>query len=359
MDQKWTISAAQSLVVLSQNGNPEPLTVYNAGPSDALLTQDEAATSPGFPLPVGASIVWDAGRPLCATVPVGTTELDTLTNSGALLTPETFAQALILSNFAQEVADNIAVSGAPPINAFTTLVNLVVGAAGGSSATVDVSAYQSLDIVVLDTSSVGNTFALPRQIFLAWDNNLSDVFYSIDANALIVTPTTSGGVTHISVPVRSPNLFVAVGAGRAGDTVQVLVQGSYKSLGNPTYACGSPYGGPSTGLGTISGSFFERYVAIDFGAQAVGTGNSYPDIIAGLAMVSYRIQTPAGSTVAFRIVDAITNTGRLLDVSAPASTITEGVVQIVVPNRPLRIISTVAGAPASSVGLVIAYGGSP
>src|SRR6185437_6166880 len=179
MDQTWLISASQGLVVITE-GYPEPLALYNSGTVPLLMTQDLNATSQGAPLPPGGSIVWDPGRPLGVFVASGQTTLVVLANSQPILN---VAEALIdLLGLPALIAANIKLAGAPPINSFTTLINQTFNAAGGNSAVVDVSGYQSLDVIVLDTSGAVNTAPSPRQITFFWDNSLADVFYSIDAN---------------------------------------------------------------------------------------------------------------------------------------------------------------------------------
>lgn len=341
MDQVWTISAAQSLVTLSQNGNPEPLTVYNAGPSDALVTQDEAATSPGFPLPVGASIVWDAGRPLCALVPVGTTVLNVLANSGPLLTPETFAQALILSNFAQAVASDISISGAPPINSFTSVFSGTCTDAGTVQGPADVSAFQSLDIIMFENNVGGFAVPLPRSVVLLWDNGLQDIVNLTDSNGVIsVLPGL-----HVSVPVRSPHVtFVVNSNGRAG-TVSFFVRGSYRTQTSLTYQLQSSYWGKS-GL-AFFGTAAEGWQGLS-GVKGASTLNDYPSVTAGTVTMTASSGAVTGNPLSISVLD-LASAIVLAQVSFPVGAGGTVEQEFQAGNRPLQLQ---IGPPSAASALV-------
>ena len=328
-------------------GYPEPLALYNASTVAIVITQDLGGTAQGAPLPPGGSIVWDPGRPLAAQSPDGDGTLIVLANSSPIMN---VAEALVdLLGLAPLIAANISIAGAPPLNAFTSVWSgNASGAAGAVSPVTDVSQWQSLDLVIAETNAGGFTAPLPRKVTLLWDNNLTDVFYVTDANAVI-----AGVATHVSVPVRSPNVQIVIDSNARAGTIIYNVNGSYRTTPALTYSCDSAYG-TFVGGAQASGVAGERYCFMDFGNQGVGAQSSWPPVIAGAADLAYRVQTPAGSTATLQLVDAISGAPHQ-QVTAPASTLLTGNLQLIVPNRPLRLISTVAGAAATRIYAAIAY----
>lgn len=340
MDQTWLITAARGLVTIT-DGYPEPLALYNGGSVTLMLTQDLTGTAQGVPLPPGGAIVWDPGRPLGVFVATGQTTLYVLANSSPILN---VAEALIdLLGLPALIAANIKIQGAPPINSFTSVFAGTCTDAGTTLGPVDVSQFQSLDVIMFENNVGGFATPLPRGVVLLWDNGLEDIFNLTDGNGVISLP---GVVMHVAVPVRSPNVtFSVLPNGRAG-TITFAVRGSYRTQPALTYQLQSAYWGKS-GL-AVSGSAAEAWQGIS-GVKGATTLNDYPSVTAGGVTMTANATGVAGNPLVISVLDLGSNIvlAQTIFPIAAASATAEQAFQA--GNRPLQLQ---IGPPSSSATLV-------
>lgn len=339
MDQTKLITAAQGLVTVTQ-GYPEPLALYNGGSVTLMVTQDLTGTAQGVPLPPGGAIVWDPGRPLGVFVAAGQTTLYVLANSSPILN---VAEALVdLLGLAPLIAANIKVSGAPPINAFTSVFSGTCSDAGTVQGPADVSKYQSLDIIMFENNVGGFAAPLVRGVVLQWDNGLEDIFDLTDSNGVI---SLLPGL-HVSVPVRSPNVtFTVLSNGRVG-TVSFFVRGSYRTQPALSYQLQSAYWGKA-GL-SVFGSAAEGWQGIS-GVKGATTLNDYPSLNAGNMTMTANATGVAGNPLVITVLDLASNVpiAQVTFPIAAASATAEQAFQV--GNRAIQLQ---IGPPSSSATLV-------
>ena len=146
----------------SRIGVSTPTSVYPAGLQAAITLKNvgendlyvDSLPMPvgipaGFPLGKGSSMVWDSGRSLYASSPLGS-ELLISENSGNLFDAQAIAAEIVAGDLAQEIANRIAIGGVPPIDRRTLLVRDIQGA-NPTSVTLDpteMSQGNSWEVVV-------------------------------------------------------------------------------------------------------------------------------------------------------------------------------------------------------------------
>lgn len=230
----------------------------------------------GMPLPPQSSKTWLAGD-YCYAITSGTDVgiLNVTDNAGDVVNPAAIASSLLTSGLAAQIAANIAVSGAPPIDAFASIGTFNQAISNTSQSPVlDMRKYQSLFISILKGNLVGCL------VTIDWlSDALGTVF--IEEDAFYVA---KGFITQYSQLAKGPFAQITITSTSGAGTLNAF--GSYKALQNSFYqgAGGGPItGGIEHGAGTASFQEWEGTVPV---------GNTWlwePGIIAGPSILTLRI----------------------------------------------------------------------
>lgn len=292
---------------LSIKNNDTVNTVY-LGESTTKCQQGQ-----GLPLGPLSSVSWDAGRPLWAVAPAvgaGNLVMSVVDNSGAIFSASDIAEQILAAGLAtdianaivasgltsQNIANDIFVTGTPPVDKYTLLDDsgIFSGGAGYASPAVDTSGYQS---IALTFSNGFPTTALPGEVSITWyaaqAANVTDI---IGYDDFIVG---TGPLSQVIFPVRGPWYKVVVTAPTGGGHLKSF--GSYKAAVN-SYC-------NLLGTGSANG------VVVGGGSQGIQNWNSVaggnvplnatwiwqPDVIGGRAQLAFRIvpSTSGGNITIF------------------------------------------------------------
>jgi hypothetical protein len=374
VDQTYEFTAAKGLQNIS-GGFPSPLTVYNGGTVQIQVTDDVNGTSDGFPLSPGTSIVWDAGRPLCAFVPVGTpgqAALTILDNSGAISNPSAIASALLVGGLAGAIASAIAVQGAPPLNAFDILkkVTLRPFNAGTTSVDdIDVHKYNAISIWSYFTNTgAGTTPPGYRYITLDWYTDdagalgaliVSNTYYLTDDAAGAGVSSGSYDGTTIQVPVRGYWLrlsYLPTPMFLNAGFLTFNVVGRYAAQPVPFVNVTNPRFG-SSGMAVDPAPDKHDGLVWMSGAKAAALLQEFPFILnVGPAQLHVAVNNVTVAPLEVVLLDAI-DLKRIA--SSPIFPVAAGVVssdtrQIMLPNVPF-IVQIAAGPVATSVSVSLTY----
>ena len=134
------------------SGLQSALTLKNVGAETVYLDSQANVNMGGFPLGVNSSIVWDANRPLFAYANNG--QLLVSENSGNLFDAQAVAAEIIAGGLAGDIAAQIAISGAPPIDKMTLLAATPLRSANvGNLWRGNATNYNSLFVILFSSSS--------------------------------------------------------------------------------------------------------------------------------------------------------------------------------------------------------------
>ena len=138
--------------VIYPSGLQSALTLKNVGAETVYLDSQANVNTGGFPLGVNSSMVWDANRPLYAYA--GNGQLLVSENSGNLFDAQAVAAEIIAGGLAGDIAAQIALNGAPPIDKMTLLAATpLLGANVGNLWQGDATNYNSLFVILFPSSS--------------------------------------------------------------------------------------------------------------------------------------------------------------------------------------------------------------
>ena len=170
--------------VIYPSGLQSALTLKNVGAETVYLDSQANVNTGGFPLGVNSSMVWDANRPLYAYA--GNGQLLVSENSGNLFDAQAVAAEIIAGGLAGDIAAQIALNGAPPIDQPVLLYSNNSLGVGTWSPVLneDVRKYQSIwvmancgaagqmDIVEYSRWAIG----LPPSVQSAFCGNIAGVY---------------------------------------------------------------------------------------------------------------------------------------------------------------------------------------
>ena len=333
-------------------GESSDTVVFNTGSTTVYVDSDFTVTpGTGIPVRAGSNITWAAGVPLYAvTDPGNTGTLAFNDGAGAMFDAGGVANQLIAQGLAGQIAAQIAVSGAPPIDVNAVILSTSFPSVAGTDkilAALDVSRYQSLSVRVSEVdTSTGAPVA--RQVEMDWlDTSGTN---QRDTDGFAITGTNNAATADAGIygtyqtPVRGPDMQLRIrGNSKAGTTINVTVTGSYKSLASPRYVMRSAYWN-SAGNDTFSGKAFDNFAGF-YLANTPGntTRNFYPPVKSGQAEFTWDAQGPstAGIQVVVQDLDSgivLYNSGQQV---APGSAGSVGAVvpqttSLIIPNRPLQ-----------------------
>jgi len=285
MIRPFTIAggAPTALFYNDSGAGKDPVQVYNAGDVSVYLGED-ANMAPGgssIPLRPGSATQWAAGVPLYAIADTGQTSKVIVTDSAQMqFDAGGVAGQLLAQGLPAAFAKQIRALGAPPVDAQAVLVSAtVVGQAGvRQSVVVDVSAFQSITVYIREASTVTRPSPSTRLVQLEWGTASADgaLFYVYDAEQFYTTdsnntPGTDVGYTTYQTAVKNPLLKLDLDpSGVQGQSVTVLVTGSYKTFARPRYVHRSAYNNPIAG-DAVGGSAVDGIASIQFNGMP---GNS-------------------------------------------------------------------------------------
>lgn len=242
-------TSGSALQAIYQPGRAhDPITIYNTGP-DICYVDDENPlnSSQGQPLPNGSSLPWDEDRPLYIVCPTST-GITISANTQVGFDAGAVAAQLIDQGLAQDIANAISITGAPPIDNLALLTTVTL-TNGQSSAILDTSAYQSVQIVMGPSIPNSNT-----RVELEWLDSTAAVILALDEPFCGTSgPSTSN--TFAGFICRGPRLQLNANI-TTGNSVTVRVYGSYKSLSNNSWL--------GNGAGALSGGQLDGSVYYNF-----------------------------------------------------------------------------------------------
>lgn len=111
------------------SGNQEAVTLKNVGAETIYVDNAPipVGSGAGLPLGSGSSMIWDANKPLYAAAPLtGNGQLLVIENSGNLFDAQAVAVEIINAGLAQDIAQQIAITGAPPIDPLDLLYDISI-----------------------------------------------------------------------------------------------------------------------------------------------------------------------------------------------------------------------------------------
>lgn len=367
MDQTYQFTAAQGLRQINR-GWELPLTVVNAGLISLQITDDPNGGSQGLALPPGASIVWDAGRPLNAYVLTGTAGTGVLTvleNSGTVSNPAAIAAALVASGLtADAIGGAIALQGAPPLNRFDQIANatspLIAVAGSLTLGTWNVSKYNA--VRWLDSYNLnGGLFAFPppaRPLDFIWllDNN-GVPGSAIDSERYYTYSGTAGqqSASSIVTPIKGAWLRVTAlpevgGASASGGTIIYFLGGQYLQVGDPMTVSNFQQFGNNSGWAVSNTSDTDNYWWISGAKVNAVTISDWPPVQSG--PVFWQVSTTAVTVgqIQVQLLDIVD--GTVVDqFTFPVAAGSSQARQIIMPNRlvQLRVIGGAAATVAVSM----------
>lgn len=225
-----------NVVPVYPSGNQAALMLKNVGTVTLYLGSTAAVNATGYPLGVGSSIIWDAGRPLYAYAVNGL--LLVSENTGALFDAQAVASEIIAAGLAQDIADKIAIGGAPPINKYTLLATysdtLPVYPTAFSQYFSDLN-YNTLTIAISETIASGLTpFTLGQVSIIPGTYGGVPLEYKTTGNTVIQIPLSGGAAQVDYFGINQPG------------TRFLRIYGSYETLARPIVKhdafIGSPVG---------------------------------------------------------------------------------------------------------------------
>lgn len=184
------------------NGRQNAITIKNTG-DDAVYLAERSIGDPngGFPLGAKSSMIWDAGKPLYAWAPTG--QLIIADNSGNLFDAQAIAGEIIAGGLAQEIAENIRITGTPSINKQTDLYS---GLTNAFSSTIPEMDQYNLVHLTFNRAAPTNSVDMLCKVILEWSSQ-----FTLPFNQEIYVGQI--GVTELIVPVLGPSLSVSYATG--------------------------------------------------------------------------------------------------------------------------------------------------
>lgn len=346
-----TTNAGNGAAIFLPRRHHPAVMIQNTG-SATLYANDEdpiSAPSPGQPISAGSTLGWDKDRALYVTCPTSTT-ITITGNSGNLFDVGSLASQissnLTASGLAAAIAANIAVSGAPPIDAFASVgtANQVV-VNGSNSPIIDMRKYQGLFYSIENINAVNGQFS---------------VFWSADAAGLIIieldafdmATAGAGGATQGSMMVRGPYALILFNA--SAGSAQLNLFGSYKAQPNNFYQ-GQ---GNGSANGTIEASGTKGMYGWAGTIPVANTWTCQPDVQAGRARLVMRYSTLA-SHVTLRLAPPTTSTTNPVYVTETNLAVPVGFMSyydLILPPMPLQLdLTNTDGANALSFRAAFIY----
>jgi hypothetical protein len=306
-------------------------TIYNTGSSTVYLNTDNQPLDPtdGAPLSAGSVVPWDTDLSLYAACPTQG-EIFVSDNSQVPFDAGAIAAQILDQGLAGEIAAAIAISGAPPIDKYTQLLDSGNTGTSFTAPNLDTTSYQSLFIHV---SNGFPTKLAPGKFNVSWySTGAQPGFPTVALIAQDEFFIGTGPITDVTLPVRGAICVITV-AGTSG-SCSFQVYGSYKAQSRAHYL------GTGTGssFGTIDGDGFNG-VQTWAGALPFGTTQVWqPDITAGRNRLVVRFTTVGTVTLLLRTPATIFGLTAYITESGTAITATsELAYDVLLPPAPAEL----------------------
>ena len=251
--RKYTITSDAVNILDAQNR--QPATLQNSGSVDVYLSE-YPSTGVGFPLSVGSTLHWDAGRALYAYTSAGSGSLLVFDGSGQYTDAAAIAKQIILQGLGDDIASKLLISGVPPVDPRTQLLFTAFSTATipGSTVDIDVTKYGSIILDVRDhTNDAPSTSVVSRIYTIVWLDATGsfevsrDTFRLGDDNNNAFGPLVAYG--RYQTPVVSPKMRISLASNtRADSTVNLSVYGSYRQTREATLFQRSAWNGADPSL---------------------------------------------------------------------------------------------------------------
>ena len=214
-------------------GIQSTILVKNVGGDTVWVGSDSnLSTMNGHPIGAGSSLTWSPNTPLYA--------LGSSASSAVLISFD-------IGNLfdAEAIAAQISISGAPPLDVNTEILNELIQVTAGQPLTlgpIDVSSYQSIKVWAVDEGGNGAV----REVALSWGNDTNPanngVFYVYDnSNFAFLDQGPSGGGVYkgswatYATATRGAKVRLDIGATAYTSYVHIVVVGSYKVVNIERY----------------------------------------------------------------------------------------------------------------------------
>jgi hypothetical protein len=285
--------------------------IVNVDPANTVYLSDTATTQKGFPLDPGSTLSWDAGRPLYAYLTDATKPASIVLtkNQGQYTSTKAIATALLQSGLASQIAADIQLKGAPPIDPLATIftdVHPVAGGAAYNSAWINVGGYQSITFRIAEETGTVYASPLPRRVTLWWSDSSGGIPFAEEA--FFISDTNGGAFgsltafTTYRTSVKDAWVQIQWEATARAATLKTWLTGSYKTLSRPEYTLQSGYDGVPAGWGEY-GNGLDRLAAVYTSTQPFTNNQAYwvyPSVSAGAGyrslVVAQTGSIPAGGT---------------------------------------------------------------
>ena len=354
---RYQITSASPVTIFRRQQKQTSYNLYNIDPANDIYLDDTPQTPgnpTGLPLHPGAQITWESGRECYAMCAPGlTATLLTSPAAGGYFDPYTLATNILTLapgglTLAQQIANSISITGAPPIDMpgmpHNALQVVASGVAPVTTAIVDVAIYNFVEVWAYETGVIGPNTST-RAMTLTWYADLaattivhSQVYYygSFNGNIGVKLPIPGGAKAlrlswTAAATVQAVNLHSWVFASmRSG------AQSSYNGDSNAVAWAGTP----ADGLGG-SGEF----IYAQGGVIAPVANTMYPQSYEGPAKLYVQASVvAAGGSFTVLLMDYVHGNAFAAVILGVSAAFQSQVVDILMPRRPIRMTATIAGA---------------
>jgi hypothetical protein len=256
------------------------------------------------------------------------------------LTAADIAANILGQGLAQQIADAIAISGAPPINKQTFITNHFQG----TGVQFDTTEFNSL-IIFAESANP----AIMNGIEVQWISPGSP----IQEQGYPPTTYNFTSETVLILPVMGPTVQITT---LGGPTADILVMsGSTAVVPAPMSLMQDTRWGTS-GFGTVDGTGTDGSALWSVGVMAPGTiGTEFPPCVNGPAVFSVHV-TAATASFSAIVRDSITGVNIAGFQAQPVTAQQSFLFPFIAPMRPLLLIAqNVAGSTATTPTLAINY----
>lgn len=205
--------------------------LYNQGPGTAYAADTPGNEVDGFPIRAGASMTWDAQRPLYLTSSAGAVLVLDQDSGSSLFNPADIASQILDQGLAGDIAASIKAGGVPVVDAPLSLSNVISAPAPLGVGPFDMTPYASVffNVTIATTSPLSISDIV--KVTIAFGNSgLITSGITIEGNA--------GCIITGYVPVTGPQMQFAVttpSLTASTYTVTTNVFASYRTVAHPSY----------------------------------------------------------------------------------------------------------------------------
>lgn len=314
------------------------VSIYNTGSATVYLDNENQQVDPtdGIPLTAGSSIPWDEDLPLYAACPTQTT-IVVSSNTAIPFDSGAIAAQIIDQGLAQQIADAIKITGAPPIDNFQLLLSTGLIGTSYVSAVLDVSSFQSLSLTF--SNGFPSDYAAGT-IAIGWYNeNANPASPSTNRLGVDTFYVGTGGFTEASFPVRGSRAIIFAQA--SSGTGQIRAYASYKTIARPYYFGGGA--GSADGLleGQPIGPLSSGHAGGSVWSGNIPLGDTWgwqPNITAGPAKLTLRVTNTSSMSFIVRVPTTIFSLATIVAVAGATVAGQTDVYDLLFPAMPLEVI---------------------